>query len=102
MPKKRSITVSVPLPFTVSIPPSNESMSASRGGVCNVGGGVGLGGGGAGLGGGGVGLGGGGAGLGGGDTRCSPNWALVFVAAAPTVKLNDPPVGVVIVKSEPG
>src|SRR5262245_53000828 len=101
MPKKRSITVSVPLPFTVSIPPSNESMSASRGGVCNGGGGTGLGGG-AGLGGGGAGLGGGGAGLGGGDTRCSPNWLLLFVAAAPTVTLTDPPSGVWILKSEPG
>src|SRR5579884_397748 len=93
MPKKLSITVSVPLPFTVSMPPSSESISASRGGVCNVGGGAGLGGGGAGLG-------GGGTGLGGGDTRCSPNWLLLFVEPAPTVTLIDPLTGVVIVKSE--
>jgi hypothetical protein len=44
MPKKRSTIVSVPLSFTVSTPPNNESSNASKGGVFKDGGAGGAGG----------------------------------------------------------
>ena len=53
IPKKLSVTVSVPLAFTVSTPPNKLSMNPSKGGTFNVGGGGGGGAGGGGAGGGG-------------------------------------------------
>src|SRR5690242_5454085 len=98
MPNRLSVTVSVPLPFTVSIPWSSASKSAKSGGVCNVVGGFGAGGGED------AGLTGGGGGLTGGDVTMSlsPNKPPLFVEPAPTVTPYAPPAGVVIVKSENG